>query len=171
MGMDFGFVLAQMEGTTKVVKGLVEGVSLEQARWKPSEKDWSILEVINHLRDEEVEDFRAHLDVILHHPDQPWPSIDPQGWVAERRYNKRATEDSLAGFLRARAESLAWLRGMSAPDWETVYEAPFGEITAGDMMAAWVAHDLLHTRQLVELHWAYTTRRVQPYRVLYAGEW
>jgi hypothetical protein len=169
--MDLDFVLAQMECNAKAIEALVEDVGVVQARWKPGAKDWSILEVVNHLWDEEIEDFRAHLDLILHHPDQPWPSIDPQGWITERGYNQREPKDSLAGYLRSRAESLGWLRGLSAPSWEAVYKAPFGEIAAGDVLAAWVAHDLLHTRQLVELHWAYTTLQVQPYRVLYAGDW
>lgn len=169
--MDFDFVLSQLESNAKVVQAQVQDASIEQARWKPSAKDWSILEVITHLWDEEIEDFRAHLDFILHHPDQPWPPIDPQGWITKRRYNEREPAESLEGFVRAREESLAWLRGLPAPDWEAVYEAPFGQMKAGDMLAAWVAHDLLHTRQLVELHWAYMTRRVQPYGVLYAGDW
>jgi hypothetical protein len=44
-------------------------------------------------------------------------------------------------------------------------------MTAGDMFGAWVAHDLLHFRQLVELFWAYTTHRLEPHEVGYAGEW
>ena len=59
----------------------------------------------------------------------------------------------------------------ATPDWEADYDAPFGRIAAGDMFAAWVAHDLLHMRQLVELHWAYTMVKVDPYRVRYAGTW
>ena len=169
--MNLDFVLAQMASNAKTVQALLQDVSVEQARWKPRAEDWSSLEVVTHLWDEEIEDFRAHLDLILHHPDQPWPSIDPQGWVTERRYNERDPAESLEGFLRAREESLAWLKGLSAPDWEVVYEAPFGQIAAGDMLAAWVAHDLLHTRQLVELQWAHTTWRVEPYRVRYAGVW
>jgi hypothetical protein len=34
-----------------------------------------------------------------------------------------------------------------------------------------VAHDLLHMRQLVELHWAYTMTKGDPYRTGYAGTW
>jgi hypothetical protein len=33
------------------------------------------------------------------------------------------------------------------------------------------AHDLLHLRQLIELHWAYTQRATQPYQTRYAGDW
>jgi hypothetical protein len=42
---------------------------------------------------------------------------------------------------------------------------------AGDMLAAWVAHDLLHMRQLVELHRTYTVTQLAPYDTRYAGEW
>ncbi len=41
-----------------------------------------------------------------------------------------------------RNEALAWLDSIENPDWDIVYEAPFGEITAGDMFVSWVTHDL-----------------------------
>ena len=138
---------------------------------KPDPGSWSGLEVINHLYDEEREDFRVRLDYILHHPGQPWPGIDPQGWVSERQYNQREIKESLNNFLEARQESLAWLKTLKSPNWAAAYEAPFGKITAGDMFASWVAHDLLHMRQLVELHWAYTTMLLGPHNVDYAGSW
>lgn len=170
--MDAETVAAQMAGDARIVETLLAGVTAEQARWKPDPDAWSILEVLNHLYDEELEDFRAHLDLILHRPDDPWSGIDPEGWVKERRYNERDLAESLDNFLCARRESLAWLAGLDGPDWQTAYKAPFGEITAGDMVASWLAHDLLHLRQLVELRWAYTTTRLlQPYNVRYAGVW
>jgi hypothetical protein len=169
--MNLDDVLAQMANNGQVIQRLAGGISDAQARWKPGAEEWSILEVINHLADEEVEDFRAHLALILHRPDEPWPGIDPQGWVTARQYNRRDPASSLRDLGQARQESLAWLRGLGAPDWQAVTRAPFGQITAGDMMASWAAHDLLHMRQLVELHWAWTSRLVQPFRVRYAGEW
>ena len=152
------------------IRILVEGVSKHQARWKPAPDSWSILEVVNHLLDEEKEDFRVRLDYTLHRPDEPWPPIDPQGWVTAREYNERDLGESLLGFLQARGESLDWLKGLS-PDWEMARDGPFGRITAGDVFTSWVAHDLLHTRQLVELHWAYTIMKASPYTAGYAGEW
>ncbi len=169
--MNLHILTAQMERNAAAIQALVEGVSDVQARWKPGAEDWSILEVVNHLYDEEIEDFRAHLDLILHRPAEPWPRIDPQGWVTARRYNERDLAESLQNFARAREESLAWLKGLAAPDWQATTEAPFGEIAAGDVLAAWLAHDLLHLRQLVELHWTHTRQQVAPYSVRYAGEW
>jgi hypothetical protein len=169
--MDLDHFTAQMAQHAQTIRSLTRGVSDEQARWKPDPDSWSILEVINHLYDEEREDFRAHLDTILHHPDGPWSPINPQGWVTERQYNQRDLEGSVSNFLAERERSLVWLKGLAAPNWQSVYKAPFAEMTAGDMFAAWVAHDLLHMRQLVELHWGYTARSLQPYSVIYAGPW
>jgi hypothetical protein len=169
--MNLDDVIEWMEDNGQAIQALVQGVSEDQARWKPGLDDWSILEVINHLCDEEIEDFRTHLDVLLYHPDRPWPEIDPQGWVTARLYNDRDLGSSLRNLARARQESLAWLRDLSAPDWQAARAMPFGEITAGDVLASWAAHDLLHMRQLVELKWAHTSQLVAPHDIRYAGQW
>jgi hypothetical protein len=153
------------------IRNLAQGITIETARWRPSAESWSILEVINHLYDEERLDFRARLDMILHHPGKPWEPINPKGWVIEHKYNERELETSLQSFLDERNSSLEWLKGLTNPDWNTAAQAPFGVIRAGDMLAAWAAHDLLHMRQLVELHYAWVVQQVRPYQVQYAGDW
>lgn len=170
--MELDHLTSVMAKNAERIRALVQGIPGRQARWKPDADSWSILEVVNHLWDEEREDFRVRLDYTLHRPGETWPPIDPGGWVTERQYNQRELEPSLEGFLSEREASLAWLRQLSAPHWETSYhEASFEPVKAGDLLAAWVAHDLLHMRQLVELHWAYTTDLLQPYEVQYAGTW
>lgn len=169
--INLDYFAVQMGNNAERVKTLVHGVSDEQARWKPDPESWSVLEVVNHLYDEERSDFRVRLDYILHRPGEVWPGIDPAGWVIERQYNQRDLAESLNNFFKERQESLVWIKGLVTPNWAAAYEAPFGTVTAGDMFAAWVAHDLLHMRQLVELHWAYTTKLLKPYQTEYAGSW
>lgn len=169
--MNLDHFTRQMDRQAEAIRALVQDISDEQARWRPGSGEWSILEVINHLYDEENEDFRTHLDLILHRPGEAWPRIDPQGWVTERQYNERELARSLGDFLDARKESLAWLEGLTSPNWEAAFQVPWGQITAGDMLASWVAHDLLHLRQLVELQRAYVVRLAHPYKVDYAGPW
>src|SRR5581483_7339091 len=74
-------------------------------------------------------------------------------------------------FAAERARSLAWLRGLSSPDWEAEYVTPFRRMKVGDMLSAWVAHDNLHMRQLVELRRGRAVRLAEPYDVGYAGDW
>ncbi len=169
--MELEYFLTQMSMHTDAIRSLTLGISTYQARWKPDPESWSILEVINHLYDEERLDFRVRVDILLHHPDQPWPPINPQGWVTERGYNQRDLIESVGDFLKERQKSLAWLKGLENPQWQTSVSVAFGQFSAGDIFAAWVAHDLLHLRQLVELHWAYLLQAAEPYKINYAGEW
>jgi hypothetical protein len=124
---------------------------------------------VNHLYDEEREDFRVRLDIMLHRPDQPLPEIDPGGAVTERRYNERDLKQSLHNFMHERQESIAWLHTLKPPDWDVVYEGQKLKLTAGDMFASWIVHDVLHLRQFVRLQWLYTIRELEPYKVDYAG--
>ncbi len=76
--MNLTYCLTQLSQNADTISSLVQNVSTTQSRWKPKPGDWSILEVINHLYDEEREDFPARLNLLLHHPGQPWPKFDPE---------------------------------------------------------------------------------------------
>ena len=163
-------VADRLEANARVFAALVERVSDEQARWKPEPAKWSILEVMNHVSDEEVEDFRTRLDLTLHHPGQPWPPINPQAWATERRYNEQELPRTLARFDRERRASVDWLRALAAPDLELGYDHPHeGRIRAGDLLASWLDHDLIHIRQITRLHHQWLERHASPYRTEYAG--
>lgn len=169
--MEFNFHILQMAGNAQRIRALVENVSDEQARWKPAPDSWSILEVINHMTDVEQEDFRVLFDLAVNRPGDPRPKISPRAWATERKYNDRDLEQSLRNYLAAREKSLAWLRSLPAPNWEAAYQAPWGPIKTGDIFAAWIAHDILHMRQLAKLHYLYTLHLVEPYCADYAGDW
>ncbi|MBI4674983.1 MAG: DinB family protein [Chloroflexi bacterium] len=169
--MNFATLFAHLSSHTQAIHALTRGISLEEARWKPDAESWSILEVINHLYDEERRDFRVRLDIILHRPAEPFPPIDPPRWVVQEKYNERDLEASVQNFLDERANSLRWLSSLQAPNWDASITNQFGTITAGEMFSAWVAHDILHLRQLVELHYALVARDAEPFGVEYAGEW
>ena len=170
--MKIDFFIIQFSNNAEAIRHLVTGITETQARWKPTGEVWSMLEVVNHLADEEREDFRTRLDLILHHPADPWPPIDPPGWVTERAYNRRELAESLDRFRTERLESLAWLKGLVNPAWENRAQHPAGfEISARDMLASWLAHDSLHLRQLVELRYQYLAVVVEGCSVAYAGDW
>ncbi len=151
---------------------LVADLDEGRVRWRPDPDAWSILEVVNHLADEEKEDFRRRLDLLWNRPRTTWPSIDPEGWVHERRYAERDFGDSLKAFEEARQQSLEWLQTLSNPSWDASYEHPkMGTLRAGDLLASWMAHDLLHQRQIVRIQYAYLAHHVRPYEARYAGPW
>lgn len=170
--MDFTACQMQLQQNGELIRELVVGITQQQAVRKPSAEEWSVLEVINHLFDEEREDFRQRLDYLLHHPGEPWPPTDPMGWVTARKYNERQLASSLQNFLDERQKSLAWLDSLDTPDLERFETHPIvGKFRAGDMLASWVAHDILHLRQLMELKYFLLGDEIRPYNPRYAGEW
>jgi uncharacterized damage-inducible protein DinB len=153
-----------------VFKHLFQSVTEEQARWKPGEDGWSILEVINHLYDEEREDFRNRLELVLNNPAEPWPPIDPEGWVVQRKYNEKNLKQSLDNFFEERAKSLLRLNKFDLPDWQATHHHPqMGPMSAELILANWLAHDLFHIRQVTDLHFAYLTKVVKPVAFHYSG--
>jgi len=170
--LDLRSITARLEANADVFRALVSGVGDGQARWKPEPDQWSILEVVAHLADEEVEDFRSRVDRTLHRPDAPWDPIDPQGWAIERRYNEGSLAESLDRFLVSRKESVVWLEGLDAPDWTLAHEHPrFGPIRAGDLMTSWLAHDQIHIRQINRLQREFLVASLSGYSPDYAGRW
>jgi hypothetical protein len=170
--MELFYYLDRLTHQAEAVARLVDGVDTVQARWRPSPDEWSILEVINHLYDEEVEDFRLRLQITLRDPKEPWPANDPVRKVTERNYNSRDLGASLENYLDERTVSLEWLRTLEEPQWANEHIIPnVGSLRAGDLLTSWVAHDLLHLRQLNELHFYYQRNLAQPYSVDYAGDW
>lgn len=171
--MNLEYFSARLGENRQAFASLAAGVSEEQARWKPTPEKWSIVEVLGHLYDEETDDFRRRLRLLLERPGETWPPINPPAWVAEREYNKRDLREMLELFLAERERSLAWLQTLapSEVDWAARYERPQGDLRAGDLLASWLAHDFLHLRQLSRLHWEYTTALVAPFSTAYGGEW
>ncbi|MDX1577518.1 MAG: DinB family protein [Gemmatimonadota bacterium] len=160
-----------MSRNAEALAVLARGVGADTARTRPGPGKWNLREIYAHLHDEEREDFRVRLDYTLHRPGREWPGIDPEGWVTERKYAERPLEESVEGFLRERRESLRWLESLSNVDWDATYEHPRGPLRAGDLMAAWVAHDVLHLRQIAYTVHALLGQNVSPYTTRYAGDW
>lgn len=169
--MDFQTLYQELVNSTETIRCLLAGISQEEAQFKSGKGTWSILEVICHLYDEEREDFREHLDFILHRQHEEWHPIDPQGWVKARTYNQQNFKTMQRKFFKERETSLSWLKGLKNADWKKPYKSKFGTMQAGDMFASWVAHDNLHIRQLVELRRERIEKATKPHHIKYAGDW
>jgi len=169
--MEFNTLYQELQNSTEMIRALLVGITREEARFKPTPESWSILEVVCHLYDIEREDFREHLDFILHRQDKEYHVIDPQSWITERNYNEQNFNEMQERFFAERAKSLEWLMGVSGSDWETTYTSQYGSVSAGEMFSCWVAHDNLHIRQFVELRRARIETITKPYPLEYAGDW
>ena len=152
-----------------LLDGIVGGLSPARWRARPAPDEWSAVEIVCHLRDEEAEDFGARVRVILA-GDTQFAPIDPQGWATARRYHEADPAEALHTFHRHRAESLAMLAGATAESLEAFGASSSGRRLSGlDLLCAWVAHDGLHLSQLAGTLTREWTDRWAPLRADYAG--
>ncbi|MFQ5641260.1 MAG: DinB family protein, partial [bacterium] len=143
--MNHASIIDRLEENIPVFESLLATIPEKQVHWKPAPEKWSILEVVNHLYDEEREDFRHRLRSVLENPNEAWPPIAPEAWVGERAYSKREYAPSVSNFLFERDESIKWLRGLSSHEWQASYRHPqLGVMSAEMILANWLAHDYLH---------------------------
>lgn len=168
--MELVRVIEQFECNLRAIEELTKNLSEEQARWKRDNK-WSVLEIINHLYDEECDDFRLRLTLIIEDPRADWPSIDPPTWVTERKYNERDLDKSLQKFIKAREDSILWLKSLRNVPWSNSKEHPLaGTMTASRILYSWLAHDYLHIRQISAMLFKHLESNVSPIPLNYAGE-
>ena len=170
--LNTAFIFESLSRFPGVITALADGLPESDARWKPADGAWSILEIVTHLADEEVEDFRRRVQMTLEDPREPWPPIDPERWAIEREYNRRNLAEELNRFVTERQASVRWLKTLDDPDWSRAYEHPkLGAIRAGDLLVSWATHDALHLRQIAKRKFQIIQRDGGVYRTAYAGQW
>ena len=139
------------------------------ARARPAADEWSPVEIVCHLRDEESLDFGARVRVVLDGGSAFVP-IDPERWAVERRYREMALAPTLDELRRLRAETLGLLDSVAPERLQAaVAHKRLGSLSGLDLLAAWVAHDRLHLQQLVATLTRLWADRWKPLRVEYAG--
>jgi DinB superfamily len=170
--MKLEFFLSRFSTTPAVLDALLKDVPLEVARWKPTPEAWSILEVVCHMADEECKDFRPRLKSLMfdNPPGSSITPIDPPAWVIEGNYNARDLADSFSDFRSERQQSLEWLRSLPT-DLQLERTAPDRDISSGQVLYSWLAHDYLHIRQITRLHYDFLALETQTYDIGYAGDW
>ncbi|KAA3613901.1 MAG: DinB family protein [Calditrichaeota bacterium] len=167
--MDLTYFVDKMRQNAKTIETAFSCLTEEEIYWHPQPEKWSLLDIICHLYDEEHLDFRVRIDYTLFRPREQWPAIDPEGWVTAHNYAEKSLEIMLKNFLEEREKSIVWLEKLQQADWHCAHVHPqFGEIKAGDLLSAWLAHDYLHLRQIMNTKLSYLRAKALPYSLRYA---
>ena len=152
-----------------VLDGLLGDLDPSDWRARPVAREWAPIEIICHLRDEEVEDFGARIRVALEGGSRFTP-IDPERWAEERRYRDADPREALAAFRERREASLGFLASVPPDRLTAAVEHPrLRRLSGLDLLVAWVAHDRLHLAQLSGTLARLWATRWAPLRADYAG--
>ncbi len=168
--MDLNACIDSLESSGRAIRELIGSLPERSMRWKPTGGRWSLLEILGHLCDEESDDFGLRLRLTIEEPESDWPPIDPENTVIQRRHNKADANELVSLFSTGRARSLTWLRGLDEESMAAVKIHPrFGSMRAGDLMASWALHDLLHLAQIARTHGELLMADAEPYSTAYAS--
>ena len=133
---------------------LTQGLDHQALTWKPSSKDFSILENVCHLRDIEAEGYNVRIERLLTEDRPRLPDVDGTRLAQERDYNAQDLKAALQGFRAARVRSLQLLKGVRPAALERDSELEtVGRITLEGILLKMVEHDRGHideVRQLVD---------------------
>jgi len=141
-------LLALMLASPASLQGLLVQVPPDLRNKRPEPEEWSLTEILCHLRDTEREVNLARIRLILGRDDPFIAARNTALWPAERAYNQQDVNEALSGFLSARMETLEILQGLSLPTWErTARHAIFGPTDLLELVKFMTEHDRLHIRQ------------------------
>ncbi len=166
--MDLDEARSRLAVGVEAIECFVAGIGDDEADYRPRPGAWNVLDVLGHLLHEEDADFRTRLRATLKDPSAPWPALDPHAVDGVVRYGATSARALVERFCEERAVSLAWLATLDEPDLDRAHEVDGRRLRAGDLLAAWVAHDVVHLRQLTGVRLAWWARRAAPFGVEYA---
>jgi len=169
--MNYSHIIKELETNATVFIGLFSGITPKQYLWRQAPEKWCLLEIVCHLVDEELEDFRARVERVLYHPQETLPPFNPVALVKERKYIEKNYNHTLNVLLEERAKSVQWLRSLENPQWENAHlHATRGPMSAKLFLSNWLAHDHLHIRQIIKLKFDYL-KHISGEDLTYAGPW
>ena len=149
--MDRADITAYMRQVPDLIDGVIEGLSDDEVRRRPSPDDWSVLEVCCHLRDDaEIEGVRVRRLV-----EEDEPTLVPYDQEALARERDYQGDDirRVRTALRAFWGGLAYqLEGLTDEQWERAGTHPEqGRLTVRSRAEGALEHGQAHIEQLETL--------------------
>lgn len=135
--------------TPDAFRGLIGGAPPAAIQFRERPDAWTVHEVLCHVTDGEVTDWRPRVAMIVGDGDKRFTPFDREG--GERHYGHWQTQPLLAEFERLRRDNLAYLERLELDDAaleRTGIHPEFGDVTLRQLLATWVVHDLAHVNQI-----------------------
>jgi len=145
-------LLLTLESTPAWLARAAARLSAEDARRRPAEGVFSLIENVWHLADLEREGYGERLRQILSEREPFLADFDGDRIARERNYQGLDLAKGLALFTVAREDNLEALRSRSLPDWTRSGEQEgVGRVTLEDVARMMAEHDRSHTRDITRL--------------------
>ena len=145
--------LAILRSTPAVVDSWLREIPEAVLRKKPTEDEWSVLEVLCHLADMENEVFNRQWQQVSADASEPITPPDTSRWAEERGYQWRDLSLALKSFIKARLSSLSLIEHLIEKEilHQTVQHSTLSQTKISELIGFVAKHDRIHLRQCVNL--------------------
>jgi hypothetical protein len=126
----------------------------DTAAWqtRPTPDEWSLGEVLCHLRDVEREVHQARIVAVLTEDRAFLQGVNADEWAEPRAYCNQDPPEAQADYLTARDTTIATLRDLPAEAWQRQGQHTFfGPTTLQELVFLIVQHDRVHDKQIAAL--------------------
>ncbi|MCI0397863.1 MAG: DinB family protein [Chloroflexi bacterium] len=144
-------LLNQLATLAANVHGALAAEGVDWA-YRPEPDQWSLTEVLCHLRDVEREVHQSRFRALLRAEHAFLPGVTADEWAEERGYRRQNGPAALADFLAARQETLRLLKDLDDSLWQRQGQhAFFGPTSMHELLYLVARHDELHWEQIKAL--------------------
>ena len=144
-------LVAAIRSTPAVMETFLSGLDEEKISYRTKVDDWSIKEVICHLRDVEIEVNLPRIQKVLSQKNPFVTGVNSDPWVVERNYARQNGKDALQVYTTARLETISYLDNINL-EWNSpVRHSIFGSNTFLELISVMVGHDKAHIQQIHRL--------------------
>jgi uncharacterized damage-inducible protein DinB len=145
------------------IAAAAKGLSEEQLHAPPSAGEWSVTEVLGHMR--ACADCWGDCIAVMIAEDRPTiRAINPRSWIKRTEYPEQQFRSSLRAYTKQRAELVALLASLAPNDWSRTADItgagkPLVR-TVRDYMRWLALHERPHLKQIADT--AGAVRRAEP---------
>ena len=144
-------ILALLEGNAGRIATLTAALSPAQLRTRPASDEWSINDILAHLR-ACADMWGEAIEIILREDEPTIRAVNPRHWIRQTDYPDLAFAPSFATYFTQREALLATLRPLPPEAWQrsaTVTGAGAPLTRTIHFYAAWLAsHERAHVKQI-----------------------
>jgi uncharacterized damage-inducible protein DinB len=144
-------VIAALDSTLSRLEQVAEGLSGGHLRCRPKEGEWCIKEVMAHLVNTETDVFLPRLRRMVAEDRPTFQPFSADAWAQAGDHREGRFTDDLAGFARARQQTIAFLKSLPpAATTRIGVSGFFGPVTVAQFATHVVDHDLEHLAQMTD---------------------
>ena len=128
--------------------------AMEGIDWfrQPANDEWSLTEVVCHLRDVEREVHQVRFRLLISTENAFLPGVSADEWADERGYCYEDGRAAMRSFVSAREETLGLRVPLDADIWRRQgRHAFFGHTSMHELLYLVVRHDEIHWQQIGQL--------------------